>query len=279
MAIAIDPEVLGQLIQKAIRKEFESESGLKKIIRDEVAAEMVRHKQQLDTLNTTVTEQGTTLATVAASLSSLTDRVSDLESENELLRKDNVKQNAKIEKIEKNSRCHNVRVCGLENGVELGNPTSYMNALFRDIFKQTELPQEPAVEIAHRLGPTNLRCRTMIVRMERLDVQQAIVKISKARQHLEYKGMTLRIYQDLTSGEQEKRAVFKEVREKLFQAKIKNGVSLPAGKLLFTFDEEEHSFVSPKEALEFYSRVIVPSLTTASEGSSISDTRSGPEDN
>ena len=279
MAIAIDPVELGKLIQEAIRKEFQSETGLKKIIRDEVAAEMVRHKQQLDTLTTTVTEQGTTLATVESSLSSLTDRVSDLESENELLRKDNVKQNAKIEKIEKNSRCHNVRVCGLENGVELGNPTSYMNALFRDIFKQTELPQEPAVEIAHRLGPTNLRCRTMIVRMERLDVQQAIVKISKAGQHLEYKGMTLKIYQDLTSGEQEKRAVFKEVREKLFQAKIKNGVSLPAGKLLFTFDGEEHSFVSPKEALEFYSRVIVPSLTTASEGSLISDTRSGPEDN
>lgn len=118
----------------------------------------------------------------------------------------------------------------------------------------------------------------MIVRMERLDVQQAIVKISKARQHLEYKGMTIRIYQDLTSGEQEKRSVFKEVREKLFQAKIKSGVSLPAGKLLFTFNGEEHSFVSPKEALEFYIRVIVPSLTTSSEGSSISDTRSGPED-
>ena len=99
MTVTMDPLELAKLIRDTIRREFESETGLKKIIRDEVAAEMLRHKQQLDTLTTTVTEQGTTLATVESSLSLLTDRVTDLESENELLRKDNVKQNAKIEKI------------------------------------------------------------------------------------------------------------------------------------------------------------------------------------
>ncbi len=85
-------------------------------------------------------------------MSDLDSRVTKLETANEQLRKTNSELREKAERLESHSRKYNLRVFGLSKDAEKGNPTSYMNTLFQELFKG-KLQTERVVEVVHRVAP------------------------------------------------------------------------------------------------------------------------------
>lgn len=75
-------------------------------------------------------------------MSKLDSRVIELETVCDGLVNEELKR--KAERLEMHSCKHSVRVFGLTNDIETGNPTSYMSALFEDLF-QDKLRGEPQV--------------------------------------------------------------------------------------------------------------------------------------
>lgn len=87
----------------------------------------------------------------------------------------------------------------------------------------------PDVEIAHRVGPpTKFGPRPMIVRLQRYLAKDAILQIAKEQKVLDFNGMKLKIFPDLTTETARRRAQFKDIRRKLHQAGIKNSLIHPA---------------------------------------------------
>jgi len=69
------------------------------------------------------------------------------------LQQQNQELREKTDRLEGYSRRFNIRVLGLDRGVEGDNATKYMSALLRDVFKgQKNLPGPPDVEIEHRVA-------------------------------------------------------------------------------------------------------------------------------
>ena len=74
MTMQMNAAELAKLIQDAIRAErIESETGLRNIIREEVATAISKHKEQLDSLSNTITQHGSSISSVETALSQLTE--------------------------------------------------------------------------------------------------------------------------------------------------------------------------------------------------------------
>lgn len=84
----------------------------------------------------------------------------------------------------------------------------------------------------------------MIVRLQSYQAKLAILSIAKKEKTLEYKGMKLKIFPDLTTETARRRAQFKDLRSKLHRAGIKHGMIHPATFIL-TFDGEKKLSSSP----------------------------------
>ena len=138
-----------------------------------------------------------------------------------------------------------------------------MTSVFKEMFRSDELPGDPAVDNAHRVGPDKNTRRTMIVRMQRLQVKQAIINYSKQKGSINFRGMRVWIYPDLTSEENRKRALFNDVRKKLREAKVHHGIRHPA-TLLITFKGETKSFSSSTDAEAHFNKNIKPTLPSES---------------
>ena len=102
----------------------------------------------------------------------------------------------------------------------------------------------------------------MIVRMQRLQVKQAIINLSKQKGSMNYRGMRVWIYPDLTSEENWKRTMFNDVRKKLCEVKVHHGITHPA--TLITFKGETKSFSSSKDAETHFNKDIKPTLLSES---------------
>ncbi len=89
-------------------------------------------------------------------MSNLDSRVTKLETANEQLRKTNSELIEKAERLESHNRKYNLRVFGLSKDAEKGNPTSYTNTLFQELFKG-KLQTQPVVEVVHRVAPCDKR--------------------------------------------------------------------------------------------------------------------------
>ena len=259
MTAPIKQAELADLMRNIIREEHQAElPALRTMIREEVGTAIENIRPQLKAVEDAVTSCKVKLGEVEDAVSKVDERVSDLEVSNNTLQEENVKLRDQVERLEKFSRRFNVRVVGLKNGIEKGNPTAFMTDFFKESFQGMDLPCEPLVEIAHRVGAEkNKGNRTMIARMQRLQVKQAVIQISKQNGAINFQGMKVRIYADETAEENKRRSLFKDIRKKLFDAKIKNGFRQPS-QLLVTFNGETTSFTTPEEAQTYYETVIQP---------------------
>ena len=77
--------------------------------------------------------------------------------------------------------------------------------------------------------------------------------------------MKLRIFPDLTEDMAKRRGSFKEIREKLWNAKVKQGIIHPA-TLIITFREEAKRFTDHREAEAYWKDVIEPGLKNEHAG-------------
>ena len=70
-------------------------------------------------------------------------RNTDIENSTTGLQVENTKLKDKIESLEMHSGKFNMRIFGLDNGIEKGNPTAFMSSFLKEIFSLDELPGIP----------------------------------------------------------------------------------------------------------------------------------------
>lgn len=230
---------------------------IRTIIREEINAAVDKLQPQLDGLKTDLIECTKKVAVLEKSVSCMESRVLDLEMDKERLHKENKDLKDRADRLENYSRKYNLRILGLTTDIEKGNPTSYMSALFQELFKD-KLQYMPEVESAHRTGSANKHGqRAMIVRMHRLAAREEILRMAKMKRVLEIRGMKLRIFPDFTTEIAKARASFREVRSILWSVGVKHGIIHPA-TLILTFKGETKKFADHLMAEKFVKTVIKP---------------------
>ena len=266
MGAPLNQAELADLIRTVVREE--NQAGvpvLREMMREEIRTVVGKFQSDLEAIQTDMAECKAKSNVVDDTLTSIDSRITALETSNCALVKENQKLKDNIQSLERHSRKFNLRVFGLHSGIEKGNPTAFMTTFFSEMFQPSELPGAPAVENAHRVGEVKLDSagkplgRPMIFRMQRFQVKQAIINISKDRGVMNYRGMKVRIFPDFTSEESAKRAKFSDLRQKLYEAKIRSGFRQPA-TLLITFNEVTKSFTDADKAEEYYRSDIEPNL-------------------
>uniref|UniRef100_A0A3P8RIJ8 L1 transposable element RRM domain-containing protein n=1 Tax=Amphiprion percula TaxID=161767 RepID=A0A3P8RIJ8_AMPPE len=184
------------------------------ITREELKEHIKELLPQLDSIKLDVKHCVEKVTGLETALSGQSDQINKVEDECgelqnicSMLQQENKELKEKTDRLEGYSRRFNIRVFGLNRGVEGDNATEYMSELLKDVFKgQKTLPCQPDVEMAHRIvskgpGPT-----PMIARLQCFLAKESILKIAKEENVLEYKGMKLKIFPDLTTETARKRA-------------------------------------------------------------------------
>ena len=117
-------------------------------------------------------------------------------------------------------------------------------------------PSPPGLDRAHRAaGPkpaAGRPPRPFILCFHRY--REKDVALRWSRQHeVKYKGITLRIYPDLSTTLAKKRSTINGVKQVLYQRVVQFRLLFPA-RLRVTFDGESHLFETTEEAQAFYDR-------------------------
>ena len=229
-----------------------------KMMREEINAAIDDKLQpQLSKISTELKECVNKVTNAEQALSEIEDRITMLEASNQHLIKENKELKEKAEKLEFHSRKYNLRVFGLNREVEKGDPTAYMTNFFKSAFTgERKLPVEPGVEIAHRIGQVpKSGGRAMMVRMQRYAAKEAILKRAKENGVIEFEGMKVRIFPDLTADLAKRRAQFQGVRAKLSERGIRHGIIHPA-MLIVSFKDEKKYFKNSADAESFFKTMI-----------------------
>lgn len=190
------------------------------IIREELKVHMDELQPQLNSIKLDVKSCAEKVTGMETVLTGQSDQINGLERECGALRKicsilqqENKEVREKTDRLVSYSLRFNIRVFGLDRGVEGDNATEYMSTFLKEVFKgQKKLPGSPYVEITHRVAGKSPGPRPMIVRLQRFMVKEAILKIAKQEKVPEYKNMKLKIFPDLTTKTARRRALFNNVR-------------------------------------------------------------------
>ena len=162
---------------------------------------------------------------------------------------------AKCEDLEGHSRRNNLRLTGVEEGFEKGQPTQFVSQLLKDILN---LSEAPLLDRAHR----SLRAkpkpgdppRVFIMRVHYTHTRDEIL-CKPARAPLMYQGKMLHIYPDYTTAVMKKRAAFGDVKKRLRSIEgAKYGLRFPATLRVTLPGSKEHTFEDPDLALDFINR-------------------------
>ncbi len=157
-------------------------------------------------------------------LSSTEGRITLLETSNELLQKENNICEKRPNIWRPTAKKFNLRLFGLAQDVEQGNPPSFMATFFKEIFMDKNLPCEPEVETGHisnLIGSQSDHSENA-----KIFGQGSYFKNSE-KGVMNFQGMKVRIFPDLTVEMAKRKAQFQDVSAKLHEAGIKHGIIYP----------------------------------------------------
>ena len=162
--------------------------------------------------------------------------------------------------LEGRSRRQNIRLIGIEEGVEGKNPRQFCATILKEIL---DLEDTPRLDRGHRsLAPKprkGERPRPFIIRVHHEDVKDRILRISSQKKKLFYMEKRVHIFPDFAPEVAKKRAAFTEARRLLKDVKdVKYGIRFPA-IFRITFWDEEKSFTDPELAISYIKENILPS--------------------
>ena len=119
----------------------------------------------------------------------------------------------------------------------------------------------PVIDSAHRTSAAKplpgKPPRAMLVRLHYYQTKELILRASRERGQLSYKGKRIHIFPDYSATLARRRAEFKDVKAQLYQAGVKFGLIHPA-KLRITFQGSAHTFDTPDAGLQFFRTTIQP---------------------
>ena len=177
-------------------------------------------------------------------------RLSELERENIDILDECKYLRQKVDQLENQSRKFNIRILGVPDGAEAGNPTAFTTKLLLDLFGEEAVGPAPLISIAHRTGPARNGSRCMIARPHSFDTKRNIIGRAAGSRSLVYNGKEISIYPDLSAETVKQRASFNQVRAELRRLNLRSGFIHPS-TLIFTYRDEAHKFPSAKDAQVF----------------------------
>ncbi|KAK7160964.1 hypothetical protein R3I94_003818 [Phoxinus phoxinus] len=216
------------------------------------------------------------LQTIQGSLSTLGDHVSELEqrvSTNEdnvtelqkyvkTLLSENSYLRDKVEDAENRSRAYNLRFLHVPEKSEGQDIIGFMRGLIQLLLGKENFVVPPVIERAHR-SPTTLQTnkpkvgpRPILVKFLSLQDKQLILRLSREKKELKYKGNRVHIFPDFSAGIVQKRRQFDDIKKKLRELKMEYSLQYPAilriiaaGKvILFKSPGDAESFLRDFEA-------------------------------
>ncbi len=161
--------------------------------------------------------------------------------------------------LEGRGRRQNIRLVGIEEGQERGNPRQFCATVLREILDLDDIPR---LDRAHRISALKphegARPRPFIIRMHHGDVKDHILRLSSQKTQLSHRGKRVHIFPDYAPEVVKKRAAFTDVKWLLKDIPdVKFGLRFPA-KLWITFQGQEKSFDDPKLAMSNIHENIAP---------------------
>lgn len=230
---------------------------LKKLIEDKMTALSAR----LDTLDATLvnlqSEQAGVkqkMVEIEGALNGTDLRLGEVEKVCEDLRVENKSLWAKLNDLEGRSRRLNLKFVGISEGEERGRPSVFISDLITELFGRDNFPKPVKIDRAHRaLLPKpseGQRPRTIIARIHNDRDKDLILRLSRDKFPLEYKGKRIHIFPDYTPEVTARRRAFSSVTKALREAGLKWSLRFPA-KLMLYYNGRELSFESSEEAKKF----------------------------
>uniref|UniRef100_A0A668RNJ0 L1 transposable element RRM domain-containing protein n=1 Tax=Oreochromis aureus TaxID=47969 RepID=A0A668RNJ0_OREAU len=227
-------------------------------LREEAKADTnkLRHElsQKIEALHETHAETTSIQKDMERALCDTTDRLTALEKDHESLKKDYNKLHDKSLDLENRSRRKNLRVVGINEDAEGGNPSRFMAEFFSEVLGKENDDLLIIIDQAHRtLAPkprTGERPRAMIVRLHYYTDREKILRLSREKGRLFYKVSPVHIFPDMNPEVSKLQASFNPVKGKLRNAGIPYSLYYPA-KLAITVNNVKHSFTYPREAEKF----------------------------
>lgn len=227
-------------------------------LRDEAKADinMLRTElsMKIETLHKTHTETANTQKEMEKSLCDASDRIMQLEKTTETLSNDYKKLQEKCMDIENRSRRQNLRIIGIPEGTEAGNPSRFMAEFFSEVLGEDNFDSPIIIDRAHRtLAPKprrGERPRAMVIRLHYYSDKEKILKLSRNKGRLIYGGSPVHIFPDMSPEVGRLRASFNQVKVKLRNAGVPYSLFYPA-RLVITTDGSRHSFTDAQEAEKF----------------------------
>lgn len=184
-------------------------------------------------------------------------RISDVEDKMRSITEDNGKNAKKLEQLwarvddqENRNRRKNVRLIGLEEGLESGGSINdYVMKILADGLGLRG--EEYELERCHRStrprsGPGQPP-RIVLVRFLRYTARQKVLMTAKQKKGILWENCHLSFYEDMTAERAAQRKLFSPVMKKLWQHQIKHTLAHPA-KLRLTWKGQQKSFDSVEEA-------------------------------
>ncbi|RXN21014.1 putative transposase element L1Md-A101/L1Md-A102/L1Md-A2 [Labeo rohita] len=227
-------------------------------IRSEVAAlstEILSElKSSISAVKTSLQVQKEKLKDIEESLTDVDGRVASLETMCATLSKDNERMRAKLDDLENHSRRNNVRIIGIPEQSEGTHPTTFMEELLLEVFGKESFAKPPVVDRAHRsLAPPprpHQAPRPFIVQLHHYQTRELILRLTREKGQLLYKGSRIHFYPDVSVEVAKRRAAFNPIKAQLREAGIEFGLLFPA-RLRITHNGVRHFFDSPQQATEY----------------------------
>ncbi len=179
-------------------------------------------------------------------------RIESLERLNAKMATETALIQAKLEDLESRSRRHNIRIMGIKEKLENGKPSEFVSSLLPELLGQDNFDKPIQIDMAHRSArpAAGNRPRAIITRLHHLQVKELVLRLARQKAPLRFKGDSVQIYPDLTSGTMKKRQDFNDVRNKCKERNIRCGFKFPA-KFIVTVGEETKTFEMPSDTEKF----------------------------
>uniref|UniRef100_A0A673BQ26 L1 transposable element RRM domain-containing protein n=1 Tax=Sphaeramia orbicularis TaxID=375764 RepID=A0A673BQ26_9TELE len=185
------------------------------------------------------------------SLCDTSDRITAVEKAHETLKRDYDKLQEKCMDLENRGRRQNLRIVGITEDTEAGNPSRFAADFFVEVLGEENFDSPIIIDRAHRtLAPKprrGERPRAIIVRLHHYSDKEKILRLSRCKGRLFYKGSPVHIFPDLSPEIGKLRASFNPVKVKLRNVGIPYSLYYPA-KLVITVNNTRHSFTDPQES-------------------------------
>lgn len=217
---------------------------------------------KLHFVQTSLADHATRTADLEGSATNHKTRITDLEQHCEELMEIKKATKLKLLDLKSHSRRSNIKIMGLPEKVEKGNPLRLTAESLPQLLGSNNFPSGLKVDHAHWIGAQSspARPRTMIAKIHHFSENEKILKLTPLQSPLSFNGARISIYPDFPPEISEQRRAYDGVKKKLREVGIKHGLLIPA-RLTFTFGAEQKIFQKPADAEAFIDRFVTPAST------------------